>query len=358
MRIKKIIPTALLILCMVFAVGCGSETDTPAASGSSDPAAVVTEPEPEPPAGFYYPLTGLEAPSLEATQKRPISVKIENSSDSRPQLGLNRADVVYETRVEGGETRCNALWQSDVPDDVGNVRSARLSDHWIVPQYSALFFNAGGNNEYDAGIPLYINYNMSYHFPEVPYYRTSNRVAPHNLYLDLSEIYDVAEDLGYPSSTDNVKGLYFGDHTTADGAVPASGSAKAAASITITYANYSEAHWDWDAAKKVYLRTQGGKVHTDAETGDQVFSTNVVLLFADYSLRGALDPAGNPTWDIDMGGTGKVIVCKDGKQYEGKWQADRNTPPIFIGADGQQIPLNPGNTWIEVPAQDTPVTVE
>jgi hypothetical protein len=295
---------------------------------------------------------------------------------SRPQSGINRADIIYETRVEGGETRCNVLWHSDIPDDVGNVRSARLSDLWIVPQYNGLFMYAGGNDEYYAGVPLYIAQDMSYHIAVDLYYRTKDRVAPHNLYLALGDAYKAAKALGYPTTTDHVKGLYFGDPatngsestpvaavTTSDDAVSATDPAAAdpalnGKSITITYANYSAAHWDWDPARQVYLRTQGGKIHKDAETGEQVFTTNVVLIFAQYAQRPALDPAGSPTWDINLGGSGKAIICKDGQAIEGTWKADRNTPPVFIGADGQQIPLNPGRTWVEVPAQDTPVTVE
>ena len=45
--------------------------------------------------------------------------------------------------AEGGITRFNCIFHSNVPKIVGPVRSARLSDLWIVPQYHALFVFSG-----------------------------------------------------------------------------------------------------------------------------------------------------------------------------------------------------------------------
>jgi len=37
--------------------------------------------------------------------RRPLTVMIENHEESRPQSGLNKADIVYEAVAEGGITR-------------------------------------------------------------------------------------------------------------------------------------------------------------------------------------------------------------------------------------------------------------
>jgi hypothetical protein len=63
----------------------------------------------------------------------------------RPQTGLDMADIVYESLTEGGITRFNALFHSQTPPEVGPVRSARMSDTQLVPQYSALFAHSGAN---------------------------------------------------------------------------------------------------------------------------------------------------------------------------------------------------------------------
>ena len=44
------------------------------------------------------------------SKRRPLLVMIENHSDSRPQSGLQSADVVYEAVAEGGITRFVAVF--------------------------------------------------------------------------------------------------------------------------------------------------------------------------------------------------------------------------------------------------------
>ncbi len=65
---------------------------------------------------------------LPAMPHPSIAVKIDNHEDARPQVALNRTDLVFEELVEGGLTRYVAVWHSDVPDAVGPVRSIRPMD--------------------------------------------------------------------------------------------------------------------------------------------------------------------------------------------------------------------------------------
>ena len=58
--------------------------------------------------------------------------KIDNTDSSAPQIGLGSADMVVEELVEGGLTRLAVFFYSDLPDEVGPVRSMRASDIGIV----------------------------------------------------------------------------------------------------------------------------------------------------------------------------------------------------------------------------------
>ncbi|CAM5214030.1 hypothetical protein UACE39S_04412 [Ureibacillus acetophenoni] len=60
---------------------------------------------------------------------RPIIATINNHPAARPQSGLGSADVVYEMLAEGDVTRFLALYQSELPEKIGPVRSAR--DYFI-----------------------------------------------------------------------------------------------------------------------------------------------------------------------------------------------------------------------------------
>ena len=57
-----------------------------------------------------------------------LVVKIDDTTQAHPQIGLEDADIVYIEQVEGGLTRLAAIFSSVIPDRVGPVRSARISD--------------------------------------------------------------------------------------------------------------------------------------------------------------------------------------------------------------------------------------
>ena len=51
--------------------------------------------------------------------QRPIAVVVENHPDARPQSGLSKADLVYETLAEGGITRFLAIFQTQKAENIG-----------------------------------------------------------------------------------------------------------------------------------------------------------------------------------------------------------------------------------------------
>ena len=181
--------------------GCGKQA--PQKLSSPWPAAERERTVPKPAEPPRWPYTGKRAKNEKAIHKRPLSVKIENSPAARPQFGLNSADVVYETISEGGITRFNAIFHSKLPETLGPVRSARLSDLWVVPQYDGLFFYSGASASVnravnDAGLPnLSQDRGVAY-----PYWRSSQRYAPHNLMLDTKKAYAEAKKRKFSVTAD------------------------------------------------------------------------------------------------------------------------------------------------------------
>lgn len=323
-------------LLLLGSVGCKKKVATTPAPKKTTP--VVEKPEP-----ILWPYTGTEAPSAEAITKRPLSVKIENSNQARPQKGLNSADVVYETIAEGGITRFNCIFQSTVPKQVGPVRSARLSDLWIVPQYQGMLFFSGANSQVLAGIKNKGIDNMSQNKAASLYERVSFKSAPHNLYLNTKNAFKIAKKHGY-ETTIEPKGLAFGEEsaeTTTSNAV-----------IKIPFSYYAKIKWTFDPATRVYKRTNGDAAHKDGATNERVTAKNVVVMWATYTPQSKRDAAGSVTYDIKLGGEGKCAVFKDGARYDGTWSATRDSVPVFKDAAGNEIKLNPGRTWFEVPPTD------
>src|SRR5699024_1777127 len=132
-----------------FAVGAllsGCSADQPTEWVTATPTVTAEKSlRPDPAQGARWPLTGRPAEDAgDALGRAAVSVKIENSPAARPQVGLQRADIVWEQLVEGGMTRLVATYHSDVPEDVGPIRSIRPMDAAIAgPAGGVLAFSGG-----------------------------------------------------------------------------------------------------------------------------------------------------------------------------------------------------------------------
>ncbi|MGH9181076.1 MAG: DUF3048 domain-containing protein, partial [Acidimicrobiales bacterium] len=139
---------AAVLAGLVVLAGC-SGSGVERAAPPDDPAPAVVEAAPPTTAAPppLAPLTGLASPNA----GRPaLVVKIDNAAAARPQSGLDRADVVFEEVVEGGEVRFMAVFQSNDADAVGPIRSVRPVDPEIVSPLGGLFAYSGGTAQFTA----------------------------------------------------------------------------------------------------------------------------------------------------------------------------------------------------------------
>lgn len=312
------------------------------------PVADAERKTPQPPVSPRWPYTGMEATDADGPQRRPLSIKIENSNVSRPQVGLNSADVVYETIVEGGITRFNCIFHSKVPKTVGPVRSARLSDQWIVPQYDGLLYFSGRSASVGRVLAKHKIPDLEHGKASAAYYRVRDRAAPHNLFMDTTKAYSVAQKRNY-RVTSNAKPLQYDRRAVV--ATPT------ITEIRIPFSQANRVEWRYNAENRLYRRSNNGSVHRDKATGNAVTARNVVVMWAKYT-QATNDMVGSVTWDINMGGEGRVSIFRDGQRYDGTWTADRQTPPRFADKDGKPIRLAAGRTWFQVIPLAGKITME
>lgn len=312
----------------------------------ADSERVVPKPA-EPP---RWPLTGLDAPDDDVTHRRVVSVKIENSPEARPQVNLALADVVYESITEGGITRFNAIFHSNSPAKVGPVRSARLSDINIVPQYGALFVFSGASTSVNSRINKTSIQNLSEDAGVTyPFFRGTDRPRPHNLYVVLDKVREEASRRKM-ATTQSVKGFAFDRARSAEASVSIT-------DITIPFSQANRVEWTYDTASGMYLRANNGKKHMDSGTGEQIASRNVVVIWAKHAAA-SHDKVGSTTYEIDLVGSGRCSVFRGGQRFDGTWTATADAPPAFKAADGTQIKLAPGNTWFQVVQPSVNITMK
>lgn len=333
-RIIHIALAAALLAALGTLPGCTSATTIE----SLWPAASTERVVPRPAGTVRWPLTGLEAPSSDATRIRIVSVKIENSPAARPQTGLDQADVVYEMIAEGGITRFHALFQSLVPPVVGPVRSCRPPDLYLVPQYHSLLAHVGGPKAVRDILADKTRFNdMDQFFNPAPYWRNSKRAAPHNMYLDITKLRGYATSKRGYAASETVTGLEF-----ARASVVATPSVTL---LTVPMSSSNKVQWRYDAATRTYARSINGKAHTDAVSGKQLTARNVVVLW----VRIKPYPGDkHDVVDIGLSGSGRASAFIGGQRFDGTWEAGTDAPPRLKGADGKPIRLDPGNTWFQV----------
>ena len=283
---------------------------------------------------YFWPLTGRVAPNGIITNRRPISMKIENSLEARPQSGLINADIVYEVEVEGGITRFHVLFQSDLPEIAGPLRSARSSDAWIVPQWDSYLLYSGSTEAVRADLE---NAGIDKIPEEVDariWQRVDWRYAPHNLYVHIADVPDVIGDFGVTTDGWEARTLAFEDTLTNE--------TPTVTSITVPFPAQTSI-WRWDNVGRQFLRFQEEEAHTDRDSGIQIGAENVVVLWADY---------------YDFASGGKATLFKNGVAHEGVWIAQAGQPPLIETLSGEVITYRTGKTWFEIVSPDTEIVVE
>jgi hypothetical protein len=120
----------------------------------------------------------------------------------------------------------------------------------------------------------------------------------------------------------------------------------------ISGANYNTSY-TYDPATNSYARVMAGRPHTDQESGKQITPTVVVAMITDFGIHPDRVHSVYRTT-----GTGEALVFQDGKVTNGIWKKESQTSSLLLlGADGNPLPINAGQTWITaIPAGRTTYT--
>ena len=111
--------------------------------------------------------------------------------------------------------------------------------------------------------------------------------------------------------------------------------------------------YTYNTESNSYIRFQGGEAHVDREAGQ--ISPRVVVAIK-VPMHHALEGDGYRE-QITTTGTGPAYVFQNGSVIEATWQKDSASAPLkLIGADGNQLTLARGSTWITALASDRSVS--
>lgn len=351
---KKIASLFMVLAVVVFMAACGKETDdgilgeieteeTEAQEASGEEDEIL-------PDGMYRSELTNELIDESLKDQRPIAVMVDNESVALPHYGLSQADVVYEmmNSTENGRiTRLMVLVKDwGKIEQLGSIRSARPTNVILAAEWNAILCHDGGPfyiDEYLAE-PCSDNFNGSFS-------RVDNGKA-----TEYTE-YILSGDLDKKFSNSNVSSTYTsyyeGEHfrfAREDNPVDLAQESGAITANTVDLPfPHNGTYLVYDSDKGVYGYYEYGEAHTDPGNNDEQLSfTNLIIQNCDFE---ELDENGYMIYDCIGSNMGYYIT--NGSAVEITWKKTAMASPTkYYSADGEEITLNTGKTYIALVPSD------
>lgn len=337
-----VVVVALVAAAVGFVVWRGDgEAGTPAAP----------PPTSEGPAGTARraPLTGL--PTTEALDRPAFTVKVSNTPDAHPQRGIGDADIVFVEPITGATTRLAAIFHSELPAQVGPVRSLRPMDAALIGPTKGVIADTMADRwvmEYVDRVADLDNLG-TLRVPAGTYRIDDTRRAPNHVFARPGRLLELSDRKAAPAP-------YFSYAPNLEQST-AQRTGTPASAVTIGYGGSATATWTYDEASHRWARAEKWSPHV-LENGAQVRADNVVVLSAD---RDTSFPQAKPAMTIldvfDASGTLKLFTGD--KVVAGRWSKGAvNEPFEFTTTDGKPLQLTPGTTWVECALTSMPVRAQ
>jgi hypothetical protein len=267
-----------------------------------------------------------------------LVVKIDDTTQAHPQLGLEDADIVYIEQVEGGLTRLAAVFSSVIPQRIGPVRSARISDIEILAQFGRVAFAYSGAQGKLLPVIAAANLQDLGAQRQSPTIFTTDpkRIQPYAMVLRADLLLQQVIDKNF--QIDSAKSIGF-----AFGPLPEGGAPTEKVVMHWPAATYS-ATWSLDESR--WLLSHNNAINF-ADSGVVLGPTTLVIQMVSITPSEYKDKVGGVTPFSQTVGTGKAYVLRDGQRFATTWNrpsSEGGTTLTF--ADGTIMNFDPGQIWI------------
>lgn len=361
---KKIIIIIVAIVALIaIAVGVyfgffhnKGEEPAPTQPATTKAAIVVDEDK-----GAMNPLTGEFGYNDAAVGKRPVAVVVENeySTESvRPQWGLNKADILLEGESEFS-TRLLLFFAdyTNVPEKVGPARSARPPFIHFAQLFDAPFIHAGlshSKGNYTGADSVFTNEGVDHYnllsgseggrFFDRDKSRTST--IEHTGFLNGTNVKVLFEAKEWRTDIDEAKFsvLAFNEEAKELSQTPAEKLEFNWSDVYSSGKCPKTGHFSYDSEKKAYTTTD---FDSRFGTADLEFANLVFLLDeTEYVVKENYKGSGSSEvyCNYKLSG-GKGVVASMGTKIDITWGV-KNGKLWIKDADGNDIALNPGKTYI------------
>lgn len=257
------------------------------------------------------------------------AIVVDNVADVGFQIGLNQADLLVETPVEGGLSRFTALYGTEVPQIVGPVRSLRPVSADLLAPFHPVVFATGGQpfvlGAVEGAGATIVTPDESIAFQSL------ERPQPHHVFVSPETEAHEGADLIVPWEEGEWPG------------------GEPATEITLSLAGGVT----WRFENDVYVRYRDDAPHevlsqVDADP-EPLTRETLILLVASEKSAGYTDGNGVDVPTFDIVGGGRLLVLHRGELLEGTWfRAAQSTGYSFTMQDSETILIPPGSTYVAI----------
>ena len=249
------------------------------------------------------------------------------------------------------------IYHSQGAPRVGSIRSARLIDIELPVIFDAVLAFSGAvqpvrERLYNSDIGDHI---LEQALNGAAFFRDPNIPMPHNLFADTATLWRVITQRGWNQRPEPTAAWVFSEEPPPGGAH--------ASRVDLYYPD-GTVTWTYDATTGRWKRFIEGRPHVEALDGQQLTAADVVILGANHVPtlileHGTKDIGINRSIEVQLWGQGPLKILRDGRVYEGMWtRPARHAPFRFVDANGNDIPLKPGNSWWQIVPLDMQVSIQ
>ncbi|MEE0929250.1 MAG: DUF3048 domain-containing protein [Acutalibacteraceae bacterium] len=349
MIFKRLFSATLAILLAFSLVACGAGDSPTIDSPSSNPSSTTDSEGDSTTDKVVNPLTGEKDMDPSAKGKKPVAVTVNNLSlAQKVQSGLDKADLVFETEVEGGITRLLAFFADPTEaDKIGTVRSVRVPFIDIVNGLGGMLFYHG--IDYDYAKPHLDKVKIpSYELDTTTYgTRVNNGLAKeHTLYTSGAQIDKAIEKR---KMNDDGTGKPWVTFAAENKAL----SDTKAETISVPFSSSYVTQFLYDKETAKYARAKKGVPYTDCYSKEKEMFSNVFVLETTISNY----PDGKHRKVDFTGGNG--YYASNGTVIPIKWEKGASENNFsFKTADGKELTVNTGNSYICIVNMGRKITFE
>ena len=284
------------------------------------------------------PVITNELSGREGSNGPVLVVKIDDTTQAHPQIGLEDADIVYIEQVEGGLTRLAAVFSSVIPQRIGPVRSARISDVDILSQFGRVAFAYSGAQKKLLPVIAAANLQDLGAQRQSPTMFTTDptRIQPYAMVLRADLLMQQIAEKNYQIDTAKSVGFKFGE-------LQEGGAPTTKADVHWPAVTYS-AIWSVDESR--WLLSHNNSVNV-ADSGVVLGPTTLIIQMVSITPSEYKDKFGGVTPFTQTVGTGKAYVLRDGQRFVTTWdRPSTDSGTTFTFADGTVMNFDPGQIWI------------